>query len=671
MDKIVIYAADGSQLYEASIDRGSKEVCRLMGDHYVEVIFNHTTIMPFNRGCYIDYNGGRFTLKKDAAPEALASADGYRYTLQFFARQHLMEHRTYRWLTGKNKEVTFNLTTTLEEYAKLLCDNMNAYIGIGQGLVWNYHNIPEDIATQTKAITFDGISCWDALSIIATEFGVEWWFTETTLADATVYVLNFGKCALGDYEDVREGDIVKRFPPARRGDDSTFGTRFYVYGGTKNLPDDYYEDTTGGTTNHISEKRLHLPYGKEYIDAVEGLVGTQIVEKGIILDDIFPTNTEYVSEVRTVEREIIEGEKNGTAYVIVNNRTSFHPADMKIGTLGITFTSGALNGRSFDVSINDAKSGEAFDKQFEIVAQVEGEEGSSQIIIPNEFLKPAIGDSFILTGIKLPDERVQLAMTKLLQEGQGLVSKYYADTNVYDCPTNPAYCRNNDIDFSLGQKVRLIGAQFGEEGRESRIQGYEKLLYDYYQATYNIGDNRVYSRTLSIAQELNNATMREAKTQERKDNSKIYKIKMQAAGATDVTAQVYTLIGDDPWMSVREIANDVYDTSYPTEIATATERKTMVAGASLMSMQPNILYDWSGSTLDNLALPSLRSGDAAYDNKWMVRLSLLSSANLTIPFEVKWKDGIAPSWSSWCICDITFSKDAGGMYTLGEWKIYK
>lgn len=109
----------------------------------------------------------------------------------------------------------------------------------------------------------------------------------------------------------------------------------------------------------------------------------------------------------------------------------------------------------------------------------------------------------------------------------------------------------------------------------------------------------------------------------------------------------------------------------PTEIATATQRNTMVAGASLLSLQPNILYDWSGSTLDNIALPALRSGDAAYDNKWMVRLALLSSANLTIPFEVKWRDGIAPSWSSWCICDITFRKDARGMYTLGEWKIYK
>lgn len=138
--------------------------------------------------------------------------------------------------------------------------------------------------------------------------------------------------------------------------------------------------------------------------------------------------------------------------------------------------------------------------------------------------------------------------------------------------------------------------------------------------------------------------------------------------------QVNTLIGyqtSDAQKSVREIAEEVASTLIPTEIATATQRKTMVAGASLLSLQPNIIYDWSGSTLDSLALPSLRSGDATYDNKWMVRLSLLSSANLTIPFEVKWKDGRAPSWSSWCICDITFSQDTGGMYTLGEWKIYK
>jgi hypothetical protein len=55
----------------------------------------------------------------------------------------------------------------------------------------------------------------------------------------------------------------------------------------------------------------------------------------------------------------------------------------------------------------------------------------------------------------------------------------------------------------------------------------------------------------------------------------------------------------------------------------------------------------------------------------MVRVALISSAYLTIPFDVFWRDGKAPSWSGWAVCEITFTKDAAGEYIYGEWKIYK
>ena len=109
----------------------------------------------------------------------------------------------------------------------------------------------------------------------------------------------------------------------------------------------------------------------------------------------------------------------------------------------------------------------------------------------------------------------------------------------------------------------------------------------------------------------------------------------------------------------------------PTEIATATQRYVVLPGTMILSLSPNILYDWSGLTLNSLSLPSLLSGDSAYDNKWMVRFSLSSSDNLSIPFTVFWRDGIAPSWNEWCICEMAFFTDSTGEYIYGEWKIYK
>lgn len=124
-------------------------------------------------------------------------------------------------------------------------------------------------------------------------------------------------------------------------------------------------------------------------------------------------------------------------------------------------------------------------------------------------------------------------------------------------------------------------------------------------------------------------------------------------------------------LSLLDEMQRIAEATYPTEIATATQRIAVTSGMILLNLKPNIFYDWSGETLPSLSLPSLYSGDNAYYNKWMVRVALISSANLTIPFDVFWRDGIAPLWNSWCICEITFTKDAAGQYTYGEWKIYK
>lgn len=109
----------------------------------------------------------------------------------------------------------------------------------------------------------------------------------------------------------------------------------------------------------------------------------------------------------------------------------------------------------------------------------------------------------------------------------------------------------------------------------------------------------------------------------------------------------------------------------PTRVATATERRVVVSDEILLRLIPNILYDYGATSFESLALPNLGDGDAAFDNKWMVRFASLSSDNISIPFDVFWKDGIAPSWSVWGVCEMTFFKDAEGLYTFGEWKIYK
>jgi hypothetical protein len=229
------------------------------------------------------------------------------------------------------------------------------------------------------------------------------------------------------------------------------------------------------------------------------------VEQVVFFDDIYPKNTETVTSIETVDREIIEGQTD-KAYVMYCKDTPFRPSDMIKGeTLGATFTSGSLMGRDFELSINYKpetwKPEDGFDKKFEIIAQVESS-GESQLIIPNESLHPEPGDTFVITGVKLPKERIEEAEKELLKAGESYAAKHSSDTDVYDCETNPVYCQENKKNYDAGQAVRLVDPRFGESGRLSRIQGYEKKLYNEYIATYTVGDNTAYSRIGNIESEV-------------------------------------------------------------------------------------------------------------------------------------------------------------------------
>ena len=107
----------------------------------------------------------------------------------------------------------------------------------------------------------------------------------------------------------------------------------------------------------------------------------------------------------------------------------------------------------------------------------------------------------------------------------------------------------------------------------------------------------------------------------------------------------------------------------PTEVATAVPRE-VVRNKQPATILPNRLYDWTGQTSTSIILPPLASGDNTYYNKWMVLLATSTSDELTIPFDVLWKNGVAPTWDTWCICKMIFFKDAEGYKTCGEWEIY-
>lgn len=470
-----------------------------MGDYYIELPFSLLTPLDFPLGSYITYKGRKFEIMSEVYPDFDNKTGGYKYTLQFQAQQNYMKKFICFWLGGDNPEVVFNDTTDLASFGALIVANMNKALG---GNNWQMGSVNVEHPETNKLVSFNGDTCWNALSSIAETFDIEWWTEE----NGSIVTLHFGKLNFGTPETFKRGEVVKNIP-AQKGDDSEYGTRFYVFGSTRNLTKEYGQSEQGGVTNHVSEIRLRLPDGQQYIDARPGLTKNEIKEVVVFFDDIYPKNTETVTSVETIDRTIIEGQTD-KAYVMVCNNTPFLPSDVIEGeTLGAHFTSGDLIGWDFELALIDDngdnidpatwKPEDGFNKKFEIIAQVETS-GEEYLITPNDSMKPQAGDTFVLTGVKLPQQRIDEAEQELLNAGTSYAAKHSSDTTVYDCETNPVYCTHNEKNYEAGQAVRLMGPQFGTDGRLSRIQGYEKKLYNEYIATYTVGDNTPYSRLGSI-----------------------------------------------------------------------------------------------------------------------------------------------------------------------------
>lgn len=500
---MTIYDTSGEVILDAPVTTDAVIRYVLMGDYYIGLPFNLLEPADFPRGSYVMYKGRKFEIMSNVRPEFDDTTGGYKYSLQFWAQQNHMKRRKCKWLQGQNPETTFHDTTDLASFGNLIADNMNAFLG---GENWKVAAVPKEFAKVTKLVSFDRDSCWDAINTIAETFDVEWWTVENG-AEVWIY---FGKLEFGTPEVFKRGNVVTSIP-AKKGDDANYGTRFFVFGSTRNLTADYGQAPQGGTTNHVSEVRLRLPNGQEYIDARENLKPADIVEQVAYFEDIYPKNTDTVTSVdRSQDRQT----SNGTKYkarIIYAKDAPFVPTDLIEGeTLQAVITSGPLSGRTFGIQLGsefqdpDAWNPEQnpFDRKFEIVADIEDAGDGEELIIPNDSHDIDDGDTFVLTGVKLPDERIKEAEQELLKAGKAWAVKNSSDTDVYDCPTNPVYCQRHDKNYDPGQKVLLQDPRFGASGRQSRIQGFEKKLYNEYIATYTVGDNTSYSRLAAIEKDI-------------------------------------------------------------------------------------------------------------------------------------------------------------------------
>ncbi|MGL5262408.1 MAG: hypothetical protein ACRC9P_08490, partial [Bacteroides sp.] len=156
--------------------------------------------------------------------------------------------------------------------------------------------------------------------------------------------------------------------------------------------------------------------------------------------------------------------------------------------LRITFQSGALNGMDFALGYNEKSN------EFEIIRNEDYGR-----LLPDNVLKPKAGDKFILYGYDtkfIDDQLLPEAEQRLKERAIEYIEKIKVDPSTYENRMMSDFMFNKGEvrTFELGDKVNLINPTYFEEGRVSRIIGYEYLLdKPYDNPIYYVGETASYS----------------------------------------------------------------------------------------------------------------------------------------------------------------------------------
>ena len=136
--------------------------------------------------------------------------------------------------------------------------------------------------------------------------------------------------------------------------------------------------------------------------------------------------------------------------------------------------------------------------------------------LPGDVLFPQDGDEYVLSGwdsTKITElGLVGAAEQELKEKTEKYAAKSKIDPSTYGCTmmSNDAYREDGVHNFyGIGQKVNLINKAYFENGRQSRVIGFEfNLDYSFDSPVYTVGETTAYSRIGELEEKVESLTLK-------------------------------------------------------------------------------------------------------------------------------------------------------------------
>lgn len=204
-----------------------------------------------------------------------------------------------------------------------------------------------------------------------------------------------------------------------------------------------------------------------YVEANTDKYG--VIERTVVFEDIFPSRTGRVSAINA-----------GNPFEFVDADIDFDVnAYLLPGLVAkVTFNTGQLAGYSFDVSSFNNST-----KKFVILKN----KNENQMELPSSLLRPAIGDLYVLTDIRMPIQYIEAAEQRLLQEAIKYLSSNSEPSYTFTIVFDPVYLKTKKIMPVIGE-VYFIQDDELELNKQIRVISTTRNIVNEYELSIEMSD---------------------------------------------------------------------------------------------------------------------------------------------------------------------------------------
>lgn len=510
----------GKILLSVPITESCEHVEELMQSDHIVLSWNSdkSDILPM--GAYIEYGGEKYSLLEPYSPiqkseEEFSYQPLFKSVVMYWAKVSFFMYTYSSDDVIIGREPDWTLTDNPANFMSSICKAIKNETGE----TWTY--TVDASLSASATLSFQSVDIYSSLNSIANAFETEWWI------DKANKVIHLSKAEHGIAVRLEVGKNIT-VPTVKVGKEGYY-TRFYAFGSTRNIVQDY----EGANVNNLVNKHLTLDpvkYPNGYKDIRPDLKQGEIFQKILIFDNVYPSSSLEISDVRVRLMWTIgeDGEKVqvGTdnegnpiydQYSIwyfkvpgfVLNNTIYskdNPEGMLISgkALSVHFESGALQGREFELIYHDkAETVSSADGTSVILTpgdyEIKFKEEGTYIIPAITSLIPNNGDEIILFNIRMPEEYTGSAYLELESEMNKEISRLSSDLNNYQFSSNPISFSENNPDLSIGRKITYVNGGYSVSTRVIKLV--TKIDFKYIQSI-TVGNEKIKGNTQELKEEV-------------------------------------------------------------------------------------------------------------------------------------------------------------------------